>query len=192
MARRVASDGFVVWQNEVGHVGVEESRAFWQCTHAPVPAVFSGSRMHQSLSGRTGQEPSLSCSITSRLAGIRGGPQGAVSDVGDPTERLTSLPAFRLAKRRRCTAPGPIPTPLRESPLTWSILSRPAASPPTIWFSTAGSNVTQPLRPAPPACRGPPPAVPPKPPAPAAARRRGARRRHAEVGLRHFKVMLCL
>jgi hypothetical protein len=35
--------------------------------------------------------------ITSRLAGIRGGPQGAVSDVGDPTERLTSLTALRHA-----------------------------------------------------------------------------------------------
>src|SRR5271154_1857951 len=62
------------------------------------PRWFAGAWLHQSLRGSTGHEPSLPWGITSRLAGIRGGPQGAVSDVGDPTERLTSLTAFRLAK----------------------------------------------------------------------------------------------
>ena len=61
------------------------------------PASTAGTRLHQSLRGSADQEPSLSLGITSRLAGIRGGPQGAVSDVGDPTERLTSLTALRLA-----------------------------------------------------------------------------------------------
>ena len=61
------------------------------------PAPTAGARLHQSLRGPADQEPSLPSRITSRLAGIRGGPQGAVSDVGDPTERLTSLTALRLA-----------------------------------------------------------------------------------------------
>jgi hypothetical protein len=61
------------------------------------PALTAGARLHQSLRGSADQEPSLPLRITSRLAGIRGGPQGAVSDVGDPTERLTSLTALRLA-----------------------------------------------------------------------------------------------
>src|SRR5262249_26776003 len=61
-----------------------------------------------------------------RLAGIRGGPRGAVSDVGDPTERLTSVTALRRARSRRCTATGPIPDPLRESPPTsWSLSPGP-------------------------------------------------------------------
>src|SRR6516225_1375000 len=42
-----------------------------------------------------------------RLAGIRGGPRGAGSDVGDPTERLTAVTALRLARTRRGAAPGP-------------------------------------------------------------------------------------
>src|SRR3954454_20280195 len=87
------------------------------------PSLNAGAWLHQSLRESTGQEPSLPSGITSRLAGIRGGPQGAVSDVGDPTERLTSLSALRLPNTRRCTAPSPMPTPLRESPLTRSILS---------------------------------------------------------------------
>ena len=61
------------------------------------PAWDAGACLHQSLGGSSDHEPSLPCGITSRLAGIRGGPQGAVSDVGDPTERLTSLAALRLA-----------------------------------------------------------------------------------------------
>ena len=60
------------------------------------PRPDAGAWLHQSLCGSSGQEPSLPLGITSRLAGIRGGPRGAVSDVGDPTERLTSLTAFRL------------------------------------------------------------------------------------------------
>ena len=74
------------------------------------PAATAGACLHQSLRGPSDHEPSLPSGITSRLAGIRGDPRGAVSDVGDPTERLTSLPALRLATARRCTAPGPIPT----------------------------------------------------------------------------------
>jgi hypothetical protein len=62
------------------------------------PRFFAGAWLHQSPCGSTGHESSLPLGITSRLAGIRGGPQGAVSDVSDPTERLTSLTAFRLAK----------------------------------------------------------------------------------------------
>ena len=54
--------------------------------------------MHQFLDEDHGRKPSLSQVITYRLADVRGGPQGAVSDVGDPTERLTLLAAFRLAK----------------------------------------------------------------------------------------------
>ncbi len=61
------------------------------------PRANAGAWLHQSLGGSTGHEPSLPLGITSRLAGIRGGPQGAVSDVCDPTERLTSLTALRHA-----------------------------------------------------------------------------------------------
>src|SRR5262245_27220249 len=95
--------------------------------------------------GRSGHGPSLPSRITSRLAGIRGGPRGAVSDVGDPTERLISLTAFRLATLTTLYGPRPDPVPLRESPLTRSILAparrhllatapgRPAGSRPTAW-----------------------------------------------------------
>ena len=62
------------------------------------PQANAGAWLHQSLGGSTGHEPSLPLGITSRLAGIRGGPHGAVSDVCDPTRRLTSFTAFRLAK----------------------------------------------------------------------------------------------
>ena len=101
------------------------------------PLSRAGACMQQSLSGSSGQEPPLSCWITSRLAGIRGGPQGAVSDVGDPTERLTLLPALRLANRRRCTAPGQSWTAQGVSPDAFDSIS-PASSPPTNCFRTAG------------------------------------------------------
>src|SRR5271155_1484334 len=64
---------------------------------SPGPASDAGASVHQSPCGPSDHGPSLPLRITSRLAGIRGGPQGAVSDVGDPTERLTSLTALRLA-----------------------------------------------------------------------------------------------
>ncbi len=64
----------------------------------PVLAICASACTHQFLCGDHGREPSLSQVITYRLADVRGGPRGAVSDVGDPTERLTSLAAFRLAK----------------------------------------------------------------------------------------------
>src|ERR1700755_952220 len=94
---------------------------------SPGPAVTAGASVHQSPCGPSDHGPSLPLRITSRLAGIRGGPQGAVSDVGDPTERLTSVTALRRARTRRCAGPGPIPDPLGESPLTTPIL---APSPP--------------------------------------------------------------
>src|SRR5262245_41684819 len=61
------------------------------------PAWHAGTCRRQSLRGASDHGPSLPLGITSRLAGIRGGPRGAGSDVGDPTERLTSLTALRLA-----------------------------------------------------------------------------------------------
>ena len=61
-------------------------------------ALVRESDVHQSLRGVSDQEPSLLRRVTSRLGEIRGGPHGAVSDVGDPTERLASLSAFRLPK----------------------------------------------------------------------------------------------
>src|SRR6516164_8901858 len=64
---------------------------------SPGPAVTAGASWHPSPCGPSDHGPSLPLWITSRLAGIRGGPRGAVSDVGDPTERLTSLTALRLA-----------------------------------------------------------------------------------------------
>src|SRR5215510_701712 len=94
---------------------------------SPGPASDAGASLHQSPYGSRDHGPSLPLRITSRLAGIRGGPRGAVSDVGDPTGRLTSVTALRRARSRRCAAPGPIPDPLRESPLTSPIL---APSPP--------------------------------------------------------------
>ena len=87
------------------------------------PRQNAGACRHQSLHGPVGQEPSLSSGITSRLAGIRGGPQGAVSDVGDPTERLTSFTALRLPNGTTLYGSRPDPAPLRESPLTGSIVS---------------------------------------------------------------------
>src|SRR5262245_25691383 len=74
---------------------------------SPGPAVTAGARVHQSPCGPRDHGPSLPLWITSRLAGLRGGPRGAVSDVGDPTERLTSVTALRRARTRRCAAPGP-------------------------------------------------------------------------------------
>ena len=74
---------------------------------SPGPAVTAGASLHQSPCGPRDHGPSLPLRITSRLAGIRGGPRGAVSDVGDPTERLTSVTALRRARTRRCAAPGP-------------------------------------------------------------------------------------
>src|SRR6516165_6783356 len=90
---------------------------------SPGPAVTAGASWHPSPCGPSDHGPSLPLWITSRLAGIRGGPRGAVSDVGDPTERLTSVTALRLTRSRRCAAPGPMPDPLRESPPTSSSLS---------------------------------------------------------------------
>src|SRR6516165_7783843 len=90
---------------------------------SPGPAVTAGASLHQSPRGPSDHGPSLPLRITCRLAGMRGGPQGAVSDVGDPTERLTSVTALRRARSRRCAAPGPIPDPLRESPPTSTILT---------------------------------------------------------------------
>src|SRR5262245_7073332 len=58
-----------------------------------------------------------------RLAGIRGGPRGAVSDVGDPTGRRTSVTALRLTRSRRGAAPGPITDPLRADLPTGTILA---------------------------------------------------------------------
>ena len=49
-------------------------------------ALVRESDVHQSLRGVSDQEPSLLRRVTSRLGEIRGGPHGAVSDVGDPTE----------------------------------------------------------------------------------------------------------
>src|SRR5260370_5781900 len=96
------------------------------------PAWNAGACLHQSLGGSLDHEPSLPCGITSRLAGIRGGPQGAVSDVGDPTERLTSLTALRLAtlatlhgsRSDADSAQGVSPDPIDSSTA--------AASPPSV------------------------------------------------------------
>src|SRR6516165_5004245 len=111
------------------------------------PRRNAGACRHQSLHGPVGQEPSLPSGITSRLAGIRGVPQGAVSDVGDPTERLTSLTALRLPKGTTLYGSRPDPAPLRGSPLTGLIVA-PArgrllgcARPPGGSRSTVGGRV---------------------------------------------------
>src|SRR5438105_6713832 len=112
------------------------------------PAATAGACLHQSLRGPSHQEPSLPSGITSRLAGIRGGPQGAVSDVGDPTERLTSLTALRLAKLATLygsrsdtdSAQGVSPDPIDSS--TW------AASPPS-FVRTSGRIALRGLGPRP-------------------------------------------
>ena len=109
------------------------------------PLSRASTCMQQSLSGSSGQEPPLSCWITSRLAGSRGGPQGAVSDVGDPTERLTLLPALRLAKRRRCTAPGQSWTAQGVSPDAFDSISS-ASSAPSNCLRTAGRIAANRLR----------------------------------------------
>ena len=131
------------------------------------PLSQAGACMQQSLSGSSGQEPPLSCWITSRLAGIRGGPQGAVSDVGDPTERLTLLPALHLPNDDVVRLPARV-GPLRESPLTPSILSVQRAH---LLLTVSGprgeSPPTASVRV--PACRGSRPASPSRPPAHALA-----------------------
>jgi len=83
--------------HEAGHGGNGAVRFSAQGTDAPRARVgYARSHVHQSLSGVSDREPSLSQRVTSRLGEIRGGPRGAVSDVGDPTERLASLTAIRL------------------------------------------------------------------------------------------------
>ena len=102
------------------------------------PRANAGAWLHQSLGGSTGHEPSLPLGITSRLAGIRGGPHGAVSDVCDPTERLTSFTAFRLAKFATLYGSQPDAdstqgvSPDKVDSIRW------AMSPPTNLWRTAG------------------------------------------------------
>src|SRR6516164_7820587 len=98
--------------------------------HSLGPAVLAGASLHQSPHGSRDHGPSLPLRITSRLAGIRGGPRGAVSDVGDPTGRLTSVTALRLTRSRRCAAPGPIRPSQGVSP-DIADSSTCAASPPS-------------------------------------------------------------
>src|SRR5690242_13109048 len=97
---------------------------------SPGPAVTAGASVHQSPCGPSDHGPSLPLGITSRLAGIRGGPRGAGSDVGDPTERLTSVTALRRARPRRGAAPGPIRPAQGVSPDS-ADPSTLAASPPS-------------------------------------------------------------
>src|SRR5262245_29861416 len=125
---------------------------------SPGPAVTAGARVHQSPCGPRDHGPSLPLWITSRLAGIRGGPRGAVSDVGDPTERLTSVTALRLTRTRRCAAPGPIRPAQGVSPDS-ADSSTFAASPPSR-LSNSGRIVLRALGPRPRPGRaggGPPP-----------------------------------
>src|SRR5262249_35822370 len=147
------------------------------------PAVTAGASWPQSPCGPRDHGPSLPLRITSRLAGIRGGPRGAVSDVGDPTERLTSVTALRLTRTRRRAAPGPIRPSQGVSP-DIADSSTCAASPPSR-LSNSGRIVPRALGPRPRPGRagggtspdagddpragaraGAPPAPPPRPPPP--------------------------
>ena len=101
------------------------------------PRPTAGAWLHQSLDESAGHEPSLPLRITSRLAGIRGGPQGAVSDVGDPTERLTSLTALRRPTFTTLYGSAPDADTTQEVSPDLSDSSTAAASPPSR-FRTAG------------------------------------------------------
>src|SRR6185312_9366568 len=96
------------------------------CELASVPVRASGPRAFSAVMDHV------------RLAGIRGGPRGAVSDVGDPTGRLTSVTASRLpdgddvVRHPARSAPPQGVSPDSVDPSTrW-------ASPPSHCFNTAG------------------------------------------------------
>src|SRR5262249_11578205 len=84
-------------RNEAGNGGNGEVRFSAQGADTPRARVgYAMSHVHQSLGAVSDRAPSLAYRVTSGLGEIRGGPRGAVSDVGDPTERLASLTAIRL------------------------------------------------------------------------------------------------